>query len=116
MRLEEHCKRTRQLIGAEYEDIHKYLDRNFDHYCFMKHSMMTSGDWYPGEKRFDPFSHRKLEHHKEGIEKVLEHFLGIYPFDDIKRVCEQHIRDDYDGYIPSESDFDNPDFIKKYHR
>ncbi len=115
MYLEEHCRRTEEEFGQDYREIHAFLDRNFDGIAMARWSMLTEGDWYP-EKRPDPFSHRRINHHQEGILVIIEKFKDRYDPDIIYKIAAKHICDDYNGYLPLKSDFDNPDFIKKYHR
>lgn len=120
MYLDQHCERTRKVLNLEdgYPDIHRFLDK---HYEEIRHevdkcSVLTSGDWYPAEKRPDPCSHKKFLHHREGIEIAVSHFTGIYDETLVRKVCELHIKDDYEGIIPVKSDFSDPVFINKYHR
>jgi hypothetical protein len=62
------------------------------------------------------FKHREVEHHREGIEMIIDHFKNEYPSEIVRNVAELHIRDDYKGYIPSKEDFSDPKFIKEHHR
>ena len=112
----EHCNRTIEIFGQDYSEIYRYMDRNFDWITLERLFCLTDGDWYPDMQTIDLFKHRELEHHKEGIELIVEHFKDKYPEDIVRGVVELHITEDYKGYLPSKEDFQNPDFIKKYHR
>jgi hypothetical protein len=100
-----HCRHTREVLGSEFRDIHKWLDEFF--------SVVAFGWWGFNASLFD---HRKRRHHREGIEEAVRCFRGKYPEDEIRKACEIHIRDDYQGYLPSMSDFNNPEFLAKYHK
>lgn len=116
MRIEEHCEKTRVMLGEGYKEIHNYIDRHFDWVTYEKLCSLTGGDYYPDMESIDIFKHRELEHHREGIELIVEHFSGAYPEEIVRKVAERHIRDDYQGYLPSREDFQRPEFVKKYHR
>jgi hypothetical protein len=113
---EYHCQRSKETFEQDYGEIHDYIDRHFDWVNFRKFSCLTDGDWYPNQEVPDFYKHRKIEHHREGIELIVEHFRGKYPHEIVRKVAELHIRDDYGGYLPSKKDFSDPEFLKKYHK
>jgi hypothetical protein len=104
MDLENHCKNTIHKLGEPYKEIHLWID------AFVR---VYSQTFYGYETT--TFEHRKHRHHKEGIEEAIIEFKDKYPEDIIRKVCEIHIRDDYNNYLPCKKDFDNPDFLRKYH-
>ena len=105
MDLESHCARTKKILGKEFKEIHIWLD------AFAREPM--SG-WWGFE--IDHYWHRKKRHHKEGIKEAIARFKSQHTEDEIQQACEIHIQDDYEGYLPSKSDFENKDFLKKYHK
>ena len=64
---------------------------------------------------YDPYDHRKFRHCNEALEEALEEFKGKYTEKQIREVFETHIKDDYDGYMPTRNDFTNGTFSEKYH-
>jgi len=81
MRYEEHCKECLEKLGNEWGKVHKWLDAMASEY----------GLEY----------HRKVRHHKQGIEKVRE-MWG----DEAAKAAELHIASDYGGsFIPDEYDY-----------
>jgi CBS domain-containing protein len=109
LRLNEHADHTEKLVGIRAEDIHKWIDGFFDLEGFDNFIRM-------GQKRgFDPYSHRKHRHCIEALEDAYSEFEGKYSKDQIKQVFETHLRDDYNGYIPSQKDFEDGKFEEKYH-
>ena len=115
MYLDRHCQRTKDIFGKDYREIHEFLDRHFDAAAMERWSMLTSGDYYPGERRPDPFAHRKIEHHREGISAIVEHFKDRFDPDIVCKIAIMHIEDDYNGYLPSKVDFEDQSFLRKYH-
>jgi CBS domain-containing protein len=114
MELEKHCEHTRVVFGKDYREIHEFLDKYFDYIAFEKQMSCTDGDYY--SEHFDFFAHRKILHHAEGIELVVDFFKQKgYDEDIIRKVAQIHVMDDYSGYIPLKKDFENLDFLKKYH-
>ncbi|WP_321495324.1 DUF294 nucleotidyltransferase-like domain-containing protein [uncultured Desulfobacter sp.] len=109
MKLEEHAKRTEDLFGIPGHDIHKWLDGFFDTRSFER---LLAGYSPAG---YDPYAHRKYRHCVEGLEEAYEKFEGKYSREDIKKVFETHIKDDYKGYLPKREDFENGTFTEKYH-
>ncbi|MBI9106218.1 MAG: hypothetical protein JEZ04_05685 [Spirochaetales bacterium] len=110
MRIEQHAENTEKLYGCRAEDIHEWIDQYFDTERF-RHSVRRG--FLDG---WNPFQHRRFLHYSEALPKVLEEFKGKYSDDIIKEVFLQHLKDDYHGYIPSRDDFDNEEFLRKYHR
>ena len=109
MKITEHAIRTEQLFGVRGEDIHKWIDGFFDHEG-SDHSLRMA------EKvDYDPYDHRRFRHCKEALGEAVKEFGGKYTSQQIKDVFETHIRDDYDGYLPSRADFENGTFNAKYH-
>jgi CBS domain-containing protein len=104
MNLESHAKNTVRALGQPYYDIHRWLD------AFARDYIVET--FYGSDVSFE---HRKHRHHKEGVDEAVIDFRGKYSEDIIRKVCEIHIRDDYSGYLPVKKDFDEPDFLKKYH-
>lgn len=109
MKLEEHIRRTEELHGIRGEDIHKWIDGFFDSVAFDR--LLTTGT----VPDFDPFDHRKFRHCIEALDEAYEKFEGRYKRQEIKKVFETHIKDDYDGYLPSREDFENGTFTERYH-
>jgi CBS domain-containing protein len=109
MKISEHADHTEKTVGLRAEDIHKWLDGFFDTENFLE--FLNTGQ----NPKFDPYDHRKFRHCKEAIEQAYKEFDGKYTPDQIKAVFECHIKDDYDGYLPSRDDFANGTFTEKYH-
>jgi PAS domain S-box-containing protein len=109
MKFEEHTEHTKKLFGVSAGDIHHWIDALYDR---EKVEKLSSSNVVA----FNPFSHRRHRHHKEALVEALKEFEGTYPPDVIKAVFEQHLKDDYDGYIPDKSDFTDPDFLERYHK
>ena len=109
MKLSQHARNTKKLCGYRAKDIHKWIDSHFDKIRFQV--VMTTGnmDYY------NPFSHRQYKHNREALAEAIEKFKHKYPPEIIECVFLQHLRDDYQGYIPCKADFDDPAFIAKYH-
>lgn len=105
----EHAKRTKKLVGIRAEDIHKWIDGFFDAEGFDK--FLLSGR----SPDFNPYDHRRHRHCREALEEAYEEFGGKYTREQIKAVFESHVRDDYDGYLPSRLDFLQGTFSEKYH-
>ncbi|MGF1762888.1 DUF294 nucleotidyltransferase-like domain-containing protein [Aliivibrio kagoshimensis] len=109
MKISEHATRTEELFGIRGEDIHKWVDGFFDHNG-SDHSLRM------GRKiEYDPYDHRRFRHCKEALSEAIKEFGGKYTNQQIKNVFEAHVRDDYDGYLPSRADFENGTFTAKYH-
>ncbi|SHO57910.1 DUF294 nucleotidyltransferase-like domain-containing protein [Vibrio quintilis] len=109
MKLSEHADRTEKLFGIRAEDIHQWIDGFFD-YNGKDHSRTMAGNL-----DYDPYDHRRFRHCKEALSEAIQTFGDKYTHQQIKDVFETHIRDDYDGYLPSRADFENDTFIAKYH-
>jgi CBS domain-containing protein len=110
MKLSEHAEHTQRVVGVRAEDIHKWIDGFFDRAGFDQH--LASGQLPPD---FDPYAHRRHRHCKEALEEAYQEFEGKYTREQIKGVFETHIRDDYNGYIPTREDFEDGTFNDKYH-
>lgn len=106
MKLEAHITHSIKELGSSYADVHQWLDA-FASKCTVV---------FFGYEDLSTFEHRKFRHHKEGIEEAVIAFKDKYPEEVTRKVCELHIMDDYLGYLPSKKDFENPDFLRKYHR
>ncbi|GAA5218275.1 DUF294 nucleotidyltransferase-like domain-containing protein [Corallincola platygyrae] len=109
MKISEHANRTEQLFGIRAEDIHKWIDGFFDHDGFDHYLRMGK------IMNYDPYDHRRFRHCKEALEEAYQEFGDKYSHSQIKNVMETHIKDDYDGYLPSRADFENGTFTAKYH-
>jgi hypothetical protein len=104
MDLETHCRNTARELENSYSEIHLWID------AFARTYAQT---FYGYE--YTPFEHRKHRHHNEGIDEAVIEFKSKYPEDIVRQVCECHIRDDYFWYLPIKKNFDDPEFIKRYH-
>ncbi len=109
MRISSHADRTEKLVGLRAEDIHKWIDGFFDAESF-GHFLKTGS-----RSGFDPYNHRKYRHCAEALEDACAEFGGKYTREQIRAVFECHIRDDYDGFIPLQEDFESGTFSEKYH-
>lgn len=109
MKISEHANRTEKLYGIRAEDIHKWIDGFFDHDRF-EHALSKGR-----VANNDPYDHRQFRHCKEALAEAYSEFEGKYSRQTIRDVFEAHIRDDYDGYLPSRADFKNDTFKAKYH-
>lgn len=74
-------------------------------------SALRSGD----RSGFDPYGHRKYRHCVEALEDAFSEFECQYTHEQIRGVFETHLKDDYSGYIPIQSDFEDGTFKEKYH-
>lgn len=109
MKLSEHADHTERVVGIRGEDIHKWIDGFFDIEGF--DDFVRTGK----DGQFDPYGHRKFRHCREALEDAIKEFEGKYTREQIVRVFETHLKDDYDGYIPVQSDFEDGKFREKYH-
>lgn len=109
MKISSHADRTEQLDGIRALDIHKWIDGFFDAESF-GHFLQAGGS-----SKFNPYSHRKYRHCAEALEDAYKAFEGKYTREEIKKVFERHIQDDYDGIIPLQEDFERGTFTEKYH-
>lgn len=109
MKISIHADRTEKRVGIRAEDIHKWIDGFFDAESF-GHFVRTGS-----RSGFDPYNHRKYRHCAEALDDACKAFEGEYPREQIKAVFECHIRDDYDGFIPLQEDFESGAFAEKYH-
>ncbi|MCK5148206.1 cache domain-containing protein [bacterium] len=109
MNIRDHADRTYEAYGIRAEDIHKWIDGFFDVEGFDR--FLRAGQ-SPG---FNPYDHRKFRHCREALEDAYLEFGEAYSGDEIRQVFESHVRDDYDGYIPSRADFTQGTFEEKYH-
>ncbi len=109
MQIARHADRSEVLTGLRAEDIHQWIDGFFDADSFS--DFQRSGP----RPDYDPYNHRKYRHCAEALDDAYRIFGGNYSRDQIKAVFESHIRDDYQGYIPSQEDFENGTFTEKYH-
>jgi PAS domain S-box-containing protein len=109
MQIARHAERSEALTGLRAEDIHQWIDGFFDADSF--DDFKRSGE----RVDFDPYNHRKYRHCTEALEDAYRIFGDRYSREQIKAVFESHIRDDYQGYIPRQEDFENGTFTEKYH-
>ena len=109
MKISTHAERTKKLVGIRAEDIHKWIDGFFDAEGF-GHFLRTGS-----RGGFNPYNHRKYRHCAEALDDAFKEFEGQYTPEQIKAVFECHIRDDYDGFIPLQEDFESGAFAEKYH-
>ncbi|MBN2736221.1 MAG: cache domain-containing protein [Spirochaetales bacterium] len=108
MTIEEHAENSYRRTGLRAEDIHRWIDNYFDSHAFQE---SVNGS----NKDYNPYEHRRHRHCREAMINAIEEFQNHYDKDKIAAVFESHLKDDYQGYIPIQSDFDNPDFIARYH-
>lgn len=79
--LDEHCRETADKLGRPWQEVHEWLDDLF----------LEMGP-----------SHRKVRHHREGIEKVRARYG-----DEAALAAEMHVRADCGGRIPKRSDYED---------
>jgi len=109
MQLAYHSERSEALTGLRAEEIHQWIDGffNAESFCdFQRDGQLAD---------YDPYTHRKYRHCAEALEDAYTIFEGRYTRAQIKAVFESHIRDDYQGYVPQQEDFENGTFAEKYH-
>lgn len=109
MKIAQHAERSEALTGLRAEEIHQWIDGFFNAESFK--DIQPAGS-KPG---FDPYNHRKYRHCAEALEDACKIFEGRYTREQIKAVFESHIKDDYQGYMPHQEDFENGTFTEKYH-
>ena len=109
MKISSHADQTEKRVGIRAEDIHKWIDGFFDEESF-EHFLKTGS-----QNEFNPYNHRKYRHCAEALEDAYREFSDRYSKSDIKAIFECHIRDDYDGFIPLQEDFESGAFTEKYH-
>ncbi|MDA3924042.1 MAG: cache domain-containing protein [Kiritimatiellae bacterium] len=109
MQINQHADRSEVLAGLRAEDIHQWIDGFFNAESFR---VFQSKGQRPD---YDPYTHRKYRHCVEALEDAYKIFEDRYTRAQIKEVFESHIRDDYQGYIPLQEDFENGTFVEKYH-
>lgn len=88
-----HAKTSARMFGGKEEDymkIHDWLDATKETYC--------------------DFRHRALRHHSQGIfeaERLFGHSIKNSDGKDVpvRYICEQHIKEDCGGRIPSVQDW-----------
>jgi len=79
--LETHCRETVDKLGSEFREVHEWMDAYFP--------------------KMGP-SHRKMRHHKEGIEEV----RALWG-DKAAQAAKIHIEADLCGHIPKKIDYEN---------
>ncbi|MDB1124709.1 DUF294 nucleotidyltransferase-like domain-containing protein [Vibrio algarum] len=109
MKITEHADRTEYLFGVRGEDIHKWIDEFFDH-DGTEHSLRMARNM-----DYDPYDHRRFRHCKEALSEAIQEFGDKYTNQQIKDVFETHLRDDYEGYLPTRADFENGTFTARFH-
>ena len=110
MKIKQHADHTEDLYGYRAEDIHEWIDHYFD---MVRFKLSARRGFFDG---WNPYEHRKHLHNRESLGEAQLVFLDKYPEEIIEKVFLQHIKDDYHGYIPCRADFDDPAFLRKYHR
>jgi CBS domain-containing protein len=108
MKTSDHAKHTEELFGIRAEDIHHWIDAFFDYESY-EYFVWT------GSAETDPYGHRQFRHCIEALEEAYKEFKGKYSKEVIEKIFETHLKDDYDGYIPSRSDFVDDQFNIQYH-
>jgi hypothetical protein len=84
MKFEDHCARTKELIGLEMPEVHKYIDK-----------------YYP---YFRSTAHWGILHHAKGVDHLVDLFGKNYGYEGsilVRIAAEKHILDDI-GYIPKD--------------
>ncbi len=109
MKISSHADHTEALFGIRAEDIHKWIDGFFESESLGE--FLQSGR----NSHYNPYEHRKFRHCREALEDAYAEFEGKYSREQIQSVFEQHLKDDYNGYLPQRSDFTNGAFKEKYH-
>ncbi len=109
MRIAQHAERSEALTGLRAEDIHRWIDSFFNAESF--NDFQQAGR----TPSYNPYAHRKYRHCAEALEDAFKAFEGRYTREQIQAVFEGHVRDDYDGYLPRQEDFENGTFTEKYH-
>lgn len=109
MNIAQHAERSDARTGLRAEDIHRWIDSffNAESYADFKKSGRAP--------TFDPYNHRKYRHCAEALEDAIREFEDRYTPEQIRAVFENHLKDDYNGYIPHQEDFENGTFTEKYH-
>jgi len=79
MHINNHCKETLKKLGKEFRYVHEWIDG-----MVLMHGPM----------------HRRIRHHKEGIEEIRELFGN-----EAAEAAELHVLADC-GHIPSKKDYD----------
>jgi len=105
----DHANHTEDLYNLRAEDIHKWIDGYFDKENFGQFLQ------YGKTESFNPYDHRSFRHCREALPEVIKEFSTKYTIEEITKVFECHIKDDYNDYIPSREDFINGTFTEKYH-
>jgi PAS domain-containing protein len=108
MKTSDHAKHTEALYGIRADDIHQWVDAFFDEENY-EYFIWT------GAAETDPYAHRQFRHCIEALEEAFEEFKGQYSKEEIEKIFTTHLKDDYDGYIPSRSDFLDERFNVQYH-
>jgi CBS domain-containing protein len=108
MKTSDHAKHTEKLFGIRADDIHHWIDAFFDHENY-EYFVWT------GATETDPYAHRQFRHCIEALDEAYEEFKGKYSKAVVKKIFKTHLMDDYDGYIPSRSDFADDRFNVQYH-
>jgi PAS domain-containing protein len=108
MKTSDHAKHTEELFGIRADDIHHWIDAFFDYENY-EYFVWT------GSAESDPYAHRQFRHCIEALDEAYEEFKGNYPKEVIEKIFKTHLKDDYDGYVPSRSDFVDERFNFQYH-
>jgi CBS domain-containing protein len=109
LKITDHAAHTEKLYGLRAEDLHKWIDGYFDREGF--DDFLRSGN----RDGYNPYEHRQFRHCREALPELVREFSHLYTENQITKVFERHIKDDYDDYIPSREDFTNGTFSEKYH-
>jgi CBS domain-containing protein len=108
MKTPDHARRTEELFGIRAEDIHQWIDAFFDSENY-EYYLWT------GKTDADPYAHRQFRHCIEALEQAYTEFESKYSKAIIKKVFLAHLKDDYNGYVPTRSDFADGRFSGQYH-
>jgi PAS domain-containing protein/uncharacterized protein YlbG (UPF0298 family) len=108
MKTSDHAKHTEELFGIRADDLHRWIDAFFDSENY-EYFVWT------GSAEKDPYAHRQFRHCIEALEEAYAEFKGKYPKEVIEKIFKTHLKDDYDGYIPSRNDFVDDRFNVQYH-
>ena len=82
----EHCRKCKQDLGEEFDDVHRWLDG-------------YASKWVEGVHYID-VNHRRKRHHDDGVEEVRKLFG-----EKAAMAAKHHIIMDF-GRVPKKSDYD----------
>ncbi len=70
----------------------------------------------PATATDNPYVHREFRHCREALDDAFIELSGKYSQGMIQNVFECHIKDNYQGYLPTREDFIYGTFAGKYHK